>query len=314
MKHLGISGGGTKIGGLFGAAEVILKEKNYQPDIISGVSSGAILSVPLAMGKFDELRKLVLDFDLKTFFSTSPVKSNGKIRVANAILSIVSGRPYLGKQLNLEKALAALVPVQEFEEYKRDDKYPICIVGSVDFYTGCRVFVNLKEMSHQYFLRFVNASASIPIFTEGIKVTDTFHDFTGKKFDDEVLLYDGGVRDHISTPKIIGSDKYSITESTSIYSRPEDYKKVLAGKFIPKNLMKILSRYTDISNVEVSKNDEFMENKIMKEKGIKKHKTIFLPSIMQDVYDVDKGRLKQMYEAGKLQAKDWDANAASLVV
>ncbi len=41
MKHLGISGGGIKISGLFGAAEAIIAEKQYQPDITSGISAGA---------------------------------------------------------------------------------------------------------------------------------------------------------------------------------------------------------------------------------------------------------------------------------
>lgn len=96
MKHLGISGGGTKIGGLYGAASVLMREKNYLPDVISGISAGAILSVPLAMGLFDELEKLLLHFSLKDFFSLPPIKDNGKIRTANAIVRILNGDPYFG--------------------------------------------------------------------------------------------------------------------------------------------------------------------------------------------------------------------------
>jgi predicted acylesterase/phospholipase RssA len=48
MKHLEISGGGTKIAGLFSVCESIIKERGYKPDIISRISGGALLSVPLA--------------------------------------------------------------------------------------------------------------------------------------------------------------------------------------------------------------------------------------------------------------------------
>src|SRR5687767_5122260 len=128
MKHLGISGGGTKIAGLYGVAEALLVEKKFKPDIISGISAGAILSLPLALGKFKEVKELVLNFTLDDFFSKKPVKQNGKFTLG-ALWRVLSGKPYLGKQGELEKKLRAIVSQEEFLAYQKDDSKPVCIVG-----------------------------------------------------------------------------------------------------------------------------------------------------------------------------------------
>jgi predicted acylesterase/phospholipase RssA len=59
MKIYNLSGGATKIGGLFAKSERIIKEFGYKPDVISGVSSGALLVLPIALGKWDELKYLI---------------------------------------------------------------------------------------------------------------------------------------------------------------------------------------------------------------------------------------------------------------
>jgi len=307
MKHLGISGGGTKISGLYGAAEVILVDKKYSPDIISGISAGAVLSIPLALGKFEIIKEKILNFELKTFFNVPPIKPNGKIRIWNAIKKIIGGKHYLGEQFNLEKTLSEVVDRKEYEDYQINDEYPVCIVGSVDFYTGGRVYVNLKdrEITYEKFLKFVNASASIPIFTTGIRMTEPFKDFEGNKIENEVLLYDGGVRDHSPSSKILESDKFNIKETCTIFSRPDDFQ-VLPKEFIPKSILKILNRNIDISLVEVSKNDEYKEIHVIQTKKIVNHKTIYLPRVMNNFYDVDKNKLKQLYEEGRLLAQGWD--------
>ena len=258
MKHLGISGGGTKIAGLFGAAEVILKEKNYQPDVISGISAGALLSVPLALGKFEAIEKKVLDFDFDDFFNVRPITRKGKIRIGNAILKLIGGKHYLGKQDRLEKTLSDMVSERDFNRYKSNDSYPRCIVGSVDFYTGKRFYIDLKKVNYFQFLKFVNASASLPIFTAGVEypVGSPTPDFMEETYSKKALLYDGGVRDHSPSAKVIGYYGDQITETCTLYSRTKRVEDMLnPDKFSAKNLAEVLLRYVDITNVEVSKND-----------------------------------------------------------
>lgn len=308
MKHMGISGGGTKIAGLFGVAETIIYERGYVPDIITGISAGAILALPLALGKREEIKQQVLNITLDDFFEDAPIKKNGRIKTFNAIGKLIHGKHYLGDQKNLEKTLAKTVSRAEFEAYKLDASKAICIVGSVDFYTGARLYVNLKEVSYENFLKFVNASASIPIFTPGIATDNSVPDFEGNIVDfPNLLLFDGGVRDHSPSNKLLASDhpNFQVTETTSIFSRPDDIRDIISpNNFTPKNLLSILERYVEITNAEISKNDEDQEKRTIQEKGITDHGTFYLPRIMQGVYDVDKARLRQLYDAAKLLVDD----------
>ena len=303
MKHLGISGGGTKIAGLFGVAESIIYDRGYIPDIISGISAGAILALPLALGKREEIRQQVLNISLDDFFEVSPIHTNGKIKTLNAVWKLIRGKHYLGDQKNLEKTLAKMVSRAAFEAYKIDKSKAICVVGSVDFYTGARLYINLKTVSYENFLKFVNASASIPIFTPGIAMNGPISDFENETIAfPKLLLFDGGVRDHSPTNKIISSEKpdFQVSETTSIFSRPDDIRDIISPKnFTPKNLLSILERYIEISNAEISKNDEVQEKNTVQNKGIIDHGTFYLPRIMQGVYDVNKTRLMELYEAAK---------------
>jgi predicted acylesterase/phospholipase RssA len=297
MKHLGISGGGTKIAGLFGVAEALLREKNFKPDVISGISAGSILSLPLALGKFDEVRKLVLSFTLDDFFSSSPVKESGGFTGA-AIWRVLTGKPYLGKQGNLEAKLRSIVSEAEYLAYQKDNTKPACIIGAVDFITGGRTYCNLKQVSYADFPRIVNASSSLPIFTKGIQM---------KIESKDMYLFDGGVRDHIGTAYILGSEdsefRGKINESISVFSRPEDFR-VLPEEFDDKNVISILSRYVDITNVEISKNDEQQIDEICAVKGIRNIK-LYLPRVMKTVYDTDPARLKKIYEAGLAEGRKY---------
>ncbi len=297
MKHLGISGGGTKIAGLFGAAEAIITQKNYHPDVISGISAGALLSLPLALGKLARIKELVLNLDFDTFFNVNPVNKKGNIRVFNAIKKIIGGKPYLGKQDNLAKLLREVVTQNEFADYQRDEALAVCIVGSVDFYTGRRFYMNLKEVAYDDFVNFVNASASIPIFTQGFEFSRPIRDFEDRQSSySKILLYDGGVRDHSPTAKILASPVFDIRESCTLFSRPEALEDILAPEdFEPKNLLSILDRYVEITNAEVSKNDATLEKEVIRDKNIKDHGTIYLPRVMKSVYDVDNGRLQELY-------------------
>ncbi|MTI29871.1 patatin-like phospholipase family protein [Xanthovirga aplysinae] len=281
MRHIGISGGGTKIGGLFGAAEVLIKEQNYQPDIISGISAGAILSLPLALGKFDTIREIVLNLKLDTFFNRKPVNKKGNISFGG-IINFILGKTYLGRQDNLKKVLSQVVSEEEYKTYQKG-KYPICLIGSVDYFTGAREYKNLKDpkVSYSQFLQYVNASGSIPVFTPAEEINNKY-------------LYDGGLRDHIATPWVL--ENFDIQETISIYSRPEDLQ--IPKETKPKNVLEVLERTIDIMNAEISKNDELLEDTICKDRQILQSK-FFLPRIMESVYDVDPERLKENYLAGR---------------
>jgi|GEM_PF-380619 len=308
LKHLGISGGGTKIAGLYGAAETIIFSKGYRPDIISGISAGAILAVPLAMAmKKPELRakirKMVLNPTMKQIFDIPPTNQKGKLRIFNAILRLVCGKSSFGSQANLKKTLGALITEELFHEYVSDEDFPICIVGTVDFYTGKNFYFNLKEQTYSNFLELVNASASLPIFTTGYAFDGVLKDFEGKSStNSKALLFDGGVRDHSPTQRILKSTmfKSKIAETGTIFSRPKLLKDILnPNNFKAGKIMSILSRYVEITNAEVSKNDEQNEQRLIQASGGKifDHGIVYLDRVMDEVYEVDAQKAHSLYYA-----------------
>ncbi len=65
-----------------------------------------------------------------------------------------------------------------------------------------------------------------------------------------------------------------------------------------------LEKYVDITNIEVSKNDEYQEHQDCMHCKIIDHGIYFLPRIMESVYDVDKPKLKKLYESAKTNISD----------
>ena len=210
----------------------------------------------------------------------------------------------MGEQENLKKTISQVIDPQTFATYVNNDDIPVCIVGTVDFYTGKRFFFNLKEVTYNFFLEFVNASASIPIFTPGFYFEGTLVDFEGKQSRyGKHLLFDGGVRDHSPTNKVIGSEVYNgkIKQSATIFSRPEKLEQILNPKDFDKkiDLVRVLSRYVDITNAEVSKSDKDKEAEIIAKRKIIDRGTVYLPKVMDHVYDITPQKLKQLYDAGR---------------
>ena len=78
-KILNLSGAGTKISGLAGACDYIFNVCGYRPTDISGISSGGILAVPIALRKWDILRELTQVFTSNDIFNTKQGNKKNKI-------------------------------------------------------------------------------------------------------------------------------------------------------------------------------------------------------------------------------------------
>jgi predicted acylesterase/phospholipase RssA len=285
LNTLNISGGATKITGLAGAAKQLVKEKGFKPDVIAGVSAGSILCVIIALELWDEMDKLVTSFTLDDIFDKKPVNNKGNITIG-AFFRLIWGFiskdvHYMGTQKNMPKTLAKIITLEKFEEYKNGD-YPICYVGTVNFNTGAREFLNVKEMTYERYLLAVQQSANIPLAVESIKIDNNYY-------------FDGGVRNHIPSAWIL--DTFNVKENVSIYSRPKDVSDILSYKWKPKNILEVFKRYVDITNVEISKKDEMLENMISEKKKIK-NTQIFLPKVLKSLYDTNPKLLKELYQAG----------------
>jgi len=279
-RILNLSGGATAISGLFGSAETIMKVRHYNPTVITGISAGALLAVPLAMGKYSEAKEMVLNFNLKTIFSKSPLRKNGKLSLC-ALRNIIQGKHYLGEMGNLITTFERLITPEDWENFRHGD-FPDVYVGIVNFKYGSSTFANLKTWSYKMAVEAIIASASIPVFTPGVMIG-------------EWEYYDGGLRDHIISSQII--DKYSdIERVVSIYSRPKDYHSV--DMDATKNIISVIERTIEIMNIEISKNDEYQEEHNCFHREIPLSK-VYLPRVMKHMWDTNPERIQKLYDIGK---------------
>lgn len=282
-----ISGGSTKIAALAGASVYTLRDYGYKPDYISGISAGGILSVPLALGMYDEITELATTFTYDDIFTIKPVNKKGNITL-RAISRIISGKESLGTQDALVDTISDLIPKKLFEIYQKDGQYPVVILGMVEFTTGKRYYLNMKDVDYEVFLASVKATSSIPVFVESVEMP-----WPG-------YYYDGGVRDHIGSHYLM--ENYPMDEHISLYSRPADYD-ITETTWEPKNVYTVLQRTLDIMSVEISKNDELKEDVIAHDKNIQLRK-IFMPYVLSDqTYEISPEKLKEWYKTGYDQAK-----------
>jgi predicted acylesterase/phospholipase RssA len=295
-KILNISGGATKIAGLAGAIDYIVNEYNYKPTDITGISSGAILALPVAMNKWNEIRTLTTSFTLDDIFDKKPISKNNKITF-NAILRALSGKLSFGTQNNLKTTLERVITPLDFFHYQNDEQYPNCYIGSVDFKTGARKVFNLKnkEITYDNFLDLVNASASIPLAVEPV-------------YFNNYILYDGGVRNHILSTWALENIE-NIEFSISVFSRPKEIVDILENKWDPKSVIDVFNRYIAITNIEISKSDEENEKLLVKLLSKKGHyvdlKQVFIPRIIKELYDTDPEKLKKLYKLSYDNAKNY---------
>lgn len=294
-KVLNISGGATKIAGLAGAADYIINEYGYKPTDITGVSSGSILSLPIAMGKWEDIRKLTTTFSLDDIFDKKPVNKNNRIKF-NAVIRALTGKLSFGTQNKLKSTLGKVITPLDFFNYQNNEMYPDCYIGAVDFKTGSRKVYNLKNRSIKYddYLDIVNASSSIPLAVEPVYLNGC-------------ILYDGGVRNHILSTWAIENIE-NIETSISIFSRPKNINDILNDNWSPKNIIDVFNRYIAINNIEISKSDEENE-KLLADLYSKNGynidvKQIFTPFIIKELYDTDPEKLKRLYNLSYESAKE----------
>jgi hypothetical protein len=285
---LNLSGAATKIAGLAGASYYLFNEYGYRPNIITGISSGAILTVPIAMRKWDTINYLVKNFKLEDIFDHPPVNENNKVRL-NAYLRAATGKPSFGTQNNLPKTLSKVITEDDWYRYQVGD-FPDCYIGSVDFKTGGRHIVNLKNkgISYERYLKLVNASASIPLAVEPVKL-------------DGKILFDGGTRNHILGPWAL-EEFENVKQSVSIYARPKDYFGLVDPTWTDKNMINVFERYTDIATIETSKNDEKNEILLSNKEGVDLTQ-IFIPSVIKELYDTDPSKLSMLYDVAYKSAE-----------
>lgn len=278
MKIFNISGGATKVGGLFAKSERIIKEFGYKPDVISGISSGALLALPIALGKWDELKELVTNITLEHIFDNNPVNKKGKITL-KGIWRLLMGEPSLGTQNNLRKTLSNLITEKDFDKYL-NGKYPKVFIGVTNFNSGEFELINVQNLDYGQYLDYVIASASIPFAVEGVEINGD-------------IYFDGGVLHHTCATEVIRKYKSKITHCITVFSRPRNMD-LSYELFDQIDITQVAKQYENISTAYASLTDQIVEKELCTQYKIK-NVQIFCPSVLKSLYDVDPVRLKELY-------------------
>lgn len=284
MKILNLSSGGTKFIGIIGKAQEVCK--TYKPDVITGVSAGAIASVPIALGMWDSLVFKGLNLTLDDMFRVSPVNSKGEIRLTKSLFTHGS----LGEQ-RVQELIAEFITPELYDEYKYG-KYPACYVQTVERKSKSKHIWNLKSnLPYKKFLDIVAASAAIPVYTQGVWIDSKEH-------------YDGGLKDVIvNTNWII--DTLEPSEMITIYSLPEeDYvtpsndKIKLAHKWL--KFLRLGGLLTDVFEIllEESRITDGISERLLCKNKIKLTQ-YYLPRVLEGFYDVDSLKLQILYKKSK---------------
>jgi len=329
MKAQAEPGGATKGAGIAGAS-VEVKNLGFKPDIYSGISFGSIACVPLAIGMDAELLKESATLQLRKFFKVPPTTKNGKItgrailRAAWSFVSRSNKFLSLGVQ-DIEPILTKFITREKFLDYQRSSAAP-CFIMAVEFQSNTPVVWNVKDkrITFQEYLAIVKASSRIPVMTqpmmiqlETIAKALNYDEFLANWKGNEkkkapknykFMFYDGGLVDHNMGKRLfdlckILPDFEPIDEMVSIYPRPSGFH--IPPMPAPKNIIDVMIGTIENQKMEVSREDEQNERDLVASGQLDKKKLhqIFLPWILDSLYDVDNNRLQDLQDQSILETR-----------
>jgi predicted acylesterase/phospholipase RssA len=285
LKIVNISGGGTKGAGIAGQLTTLMEEYDYKPDIITGVSYGAMAIIPTLLKKYKELKEITLSITQKKIFSVPPVNSKGKLTwqayFRFFLSQIKKNVDSLGEQKNLTELFKTLVTPSEFYTLIQSLDCPQMYVAIVNINSGQLEVIRLNELNYENMVKVVIASASIPVYTSLVQI--------GNK-----RYADGGLGNHICNWYMLEKYGENISEMYNLYSRDEAASILdnIKDRYTIKN---ILGQSIDILIKNHSKTLQAATDFKCSVFGIK-NINVFLPNILTHFYDTQ--NLDKLYEAG----------------
>jgi len=279
-----ISGCGASTRGAGVGTALVESAKRFNFDAFIGVSYSAVVGVPLALGMYEDIERESVSLNHNTFFKVPPMNKKGGLSfkaVMRLLGSISAPKKYhsFGVQ-DVKPILKKFVSKSLFEKYKKG-YYPDVYICAVCVETQQPVVWNVKELDYETYLKVVSASSRIPVWTQYEKI-GCYH------------YYDGGVTD--TNASVLLLDKLPIKEVVSIYPRPANFE----GKKVPNvdGIVGAINWTIDTMLKNVSYNDSLVERLECEKRNISLRQ-IFLPYVLDNLYDVDPARLKQLQDLAK---------------
>jgi predicted acylesterase/phospholipase RssA len=290
-KWLNLSGGSTKGAAIAGMVTTLLMEKKFVPTGITGVSIGALLALPLLLGKHTLVRNLITSITLEQIFDNIPVTKKGSLSfsaIRRIVKSFFSDVHSLGTQNNLLTIYKQLVSKQEFENYKNSNLAPIYI-GVVNINVGIVEFINIKQIDYVSFLETVMASSSIPLATELVEL---------KK---NQFYTDGGVAAHIGSRFVVKN--FQVTEIINCFSVPSEVQ--VTPFVVTKKDLELANIALQVFNIQAKNNSNLILDYVDLYSQIYniKNTNLHTPYLLKSLYDTDSKNLSYLYEAGVKEAR-----------
>jgi hypothetical protein len=259
-----------------------LEEDGYKPTVFAGVSSGILATIAWAFNKLPQAENLAKNLEYKHIFGKVPVNKNGKISVRGYARGLFTG--YFGDSEGLFKTLKSFINEQEWNDFvKKEDKDLYCGVYNITLRHYELIYLNICD--YETFLKYTVASCTIPMYCKPIKIGN-------------YLYWDGGVQEHNPSGQILNIYKGQVKNLVSIYSRPKDKFQTADWGYSGKSIGRSLSVLTDAMQDAISYSNQ-EEEVIMCELNKINLIQLFAPRIMKGIYDIDKTRLNELYEAVK---------------
>jgi hypothetical protein len=280
MKALCISGGATKAIQL--AIAAIETMKIHKPDIIAGVSAGAMIALPLALGMYSELLYEASHITPDDMFTVNPVKKGnismiGWIRAIQGVIGKRDKHKYSFGVQDTRHFLLNFITQDMYDRYIADSTMPDILVMSVDMTTGQPYVSSAKSMTRMQFIERVEESSHIPIFTDAVN---------GR--------VDGGLWAHNPAWYLLEHGYIKPNAIISIYSREQQFRIPVCDKWRD-DVFNNIKRTQQISNVALSTCGQSMTYWWAKANGAY-HKDIFCPQVLDEMYDFDEGQIRDAME------------------
>lgn len=202
--NLFISGGAFRISGLVGSSEAVI-ERFGMPKMIAGTSSGALMTMMIALGKQDKLKELATSVKLSDVFTKykSPFTEKGNFNILS-----LRFLPYgwLGDNSELLKTYKRHINSNEYYEAQRNENIPECKILVYNASSNQIETFSSKDVSYDSWCLAVIASCTIPFVMKPVKIGNQYY-------------FDGGVVSFMPHEYLSKQSDYNKILAIKIYSR-----------------------------------------------------------------------------------------------
>jgi predicted patatin/cPLA2 family phospholipase len=295
MKNgIAFSGSSTKIQFHLGVAHE-LTNLGFDPKYLDGCSGGAIVQLFMSIKKFDkDVLDTFLNVQAGEVFNIAPMNEKNKLTF-KAKLRAITGKKSLGKQDNLLNLIKKNFTEENYLEMKATKKKVFCTVFNLNTRFSESVNICRPSMDYDTAMRFVLASASIPLAVEPVRIGRSWY-------------YDGGVIEHNGGKNL--AKRKELDSLVSVWSRPDILQKIKKTRitnfwenWTPGGMKKNAERVLDGIVFNTSLEDEETIDLICDLNDIDQTKIFPSYQLMDELYKFDKDLQRSMYEHGKEQAR-----------